>query len=129
MDKVPENLQEFSNLSVFDKNRFSKVTAVTYDARVDGEVEVDEDEKAILRMNPKCSINQNLTEGGFEFEQEQAYAKARMEIGKELEERVEDPVEMTEEEEEIAEQLEAKTRQTFDHATRTYDDQNRGHLV
>ena len=125
MDKVPENLQEFSNLSVFDKNKFSKVTAVTYDARVVGEVEVDEDEKAILRMNPKFSINQNLQEGGFEFEQEQAYAKARMEIGKELEERVEDPVEMTEEEEETAEQLEAKTLQTFDPETRTYDDQNR----
>ena len=83
MDKIPENLQEFSNLSIFDKNKFGKITAITYDARVVGKVEVDEDEKAILRMNPKFSINQNLTEGGFEFEQEIAYAKARMEIGKE----------------------------------------------
>ena len=32
---------------------------------------------------------------------------------------------MTEEEEEIAEQLEAKTRQTFEPETRIYDDQNR----
>ena len=48
-----------------------------------------------------------------------------MEIGKELEEEVEDQVEMTPQEEEIAEQIEAKTRQTSDPETRRYNDQNR----
>ena len=48
-----------------------------------------------------------------------------MELGKELAEKVDDPVELTEQEQNLAEELEAKTRQTFDPETRTYNDQNR----
>ena len=50
-----------------------------------------------------------------------------MELGKELEERLDDKdtVEMTEPEQEQAELIEAKTRQTFDPEARTYDDRKR----
>ena len=125
LDKTPEDIQEFSSLSVFDKKKFSMITPVVYEAAVEGDITHDEDEKSILRLTPKFSVTQTLQEGGLEFEQEQAYAKTRMEIGKELEETVEDPVQMTEQEQETAEQIEAKTRQTYDPETRIYNDQNR----
>ena len=38
---------------------------------------------------------------------------------------MDDQVELTEKEEQEAEELEAKTRQTYDPGTRTYNDQNR----
>ena len=90
-----------------------------------GDIELDEDERTVLRLNPKFSVNQDLQEGGLEFEQELSYAKARMEIGKQIAEMVENPVELTEQEELLAEELEEKTRQTYDPETRTYNDQNR----
>jgi hypothetical protein len=48
-----------------------------------------------------------------------------MEINKELQEMVEDPIEMTEQEQKIAAELEAKTGQTYDPVSRCYNDQNR----
>jgi hypothetical protein len=127
LDKIPEGLQEFSNLSIFDKNKFSEIQPIHYDVKTVGDISLDEDERAILRLHPKFSINQPLQEGNLEFEQEQSYAKVRMELGKELEEKLEDKdkVEMTEQEQELSELLEAQTRQTFDPETRTYDDRKR----
>ena len=120
-------LEDFANLTIFDKNKFSKIKPTIYDAATVGSIKLDEDEKAVLRLNPKFSLNQNLPEGNLEFEQEVAYAKVRMELGKELEETQEDepPRIISAQEQEELDQLEARKRQIFDPETRTYDDRNR----
>ena len=86
-----------------------------------GDIILDDDEQAVLRLHQKFSVNQTLQEGNLEFEQELTYAKVRMEVGKELEEKLEESetLEMTEAEQEQAEQLEAMTRQTFNPETGT----------
>ena len=68
LDKVPPDLQEFSSLSIFDKNKFSLIIPVVYDAAVVVEINLDSDEMAVLRLNPKFSVTNNLQEGGQEFE-------------------------------------------------------------
>ena len=97
LDRAPSDIQEFSNLSIFDNEKFSRISPVVYDTAVVGDITLDEDEQAILRLNPKFSVVQPLLQGGLEFEQEQAYAKVRMELNKELAEQVENPIEITEE--------------------------------
>ena len=125
LDKIPEDIEEFKELSVFSKAKFEKIIPVIYDTASVGEMQHDEDEKAILCLNPGFSVMQNLPKGGLEFEKETSYAKARMEIGKELGERVEGQPDMSEEEVKKIEEMEAKTRITFDPETKEYNDQNR----
>ena len=49
-------------------------------------VELSDDEREVLRLHTKFSVIQFLQENGFEFEQELAYAKIRMERRRDLEE-------------------------------------------
>ena len=125
LDRAPNDIIEFSDLSIFDRDKFSRIVPVVYDTATVGDISLDEDEQAILRLNPKFSVVQPLLPGGLEFEQEQAYAKVRMEINKELAEQLEEPIEITEKEQQIIDEMEAKTRQTFDPVTKSYNDQNR----
>ena len=48
-----------------------------------------------------------------------------MEINKELAEQLDEPIEITEKEQQSIDELEAKTRQTFDPVAKSYNDQNR----
>ena len=84
-----------------------------------------EEEKSVLTMHPKFSVIDTLREDALDFEQELAYAKLRIQIHKELDEKVEDEEETTEEEEEMIEEQEAKSRQTFDPVEKVYDDRKR----
>ena len=70
-------------------------------------------------------MNNVLKTSNIEFEQELSYCKVRIELGKEIGERVDGEVPVTEQEQEHLDQLEAMTRQTFDPETRTYDEQKR----
>ena len=81
----------------------------------------------MLQLHPKFSIVESLRERGLDFEQELAYAKLRMQINKELEEELEDEqvVEISEEEQEMIDEEEAKSRQTFDPVRKVYDDRKR----
>ena len=70
---------------------------------------------------------ETLHEGALEFEQELAYAKARMQIHKELGEKLDDAeqVETTPEEQEVIEEEDAKSRLTFDPVSKIFDDRKR----
>ena len=76
-------------------------------------------------MHPNFSIMEDLKEGKLEFEQELSYAKLRIQIKKELDERVEDEVELTQEEEDKIEEIEATSRMTFDPINKIFDDRKR----
>ena len=121
LSKVPKEMEGFESLSIFNKDNFDKIEVEEYDVVCVGEVTLSLEEKSVLKLHPKFSVMQNLVEGGLDFEQEIAYAKLRMELGKEIEERKEDATEMTEEEKEVTEELDAKSRQVFDPMDKVFD--------
>ena len=90
MDVIPEELDGFRDLAIFSKEKFDSIetevpTVVKY-----GEVELNEDEEAVLRMHPKMAIVSRLDPGYMELNQEIGYTKVRWQIRKEEEEETED---------------------------------------
>ena len=62
-------------------------TVVEYETEIIGEVILTENERMILRLPPKFSIEDNLPPEGLALEVEMANAKCRMTIRKEEEEK------------------------------------------
>ena len=83
--KIPKGLEEFAELSFMKKEKFEEIEIVKREVIIvsDGLV-LSEDEKAILSLHSKFSIVEDLAEGEFEFEMEQAYSKIRMELKNEV---------------------------------------------
>ena len=102
-----------------------------YEIKKIGEIETSEEEDMALALHPKCSVMERLVGDDLEFEKETAYAKARIQIGKEIEERLEGEkgdAEITKEEKDIkrkADEIEARSRQVYDPEERIYDDRKR----
>ena len=84
-------------------------------------------ERIVLRLPPKFAIEENLPEDGIALDEELAFAKARMTINKEEEEKLDDDniIEVDEEEEMEREKDEARTRQIYDARERRFNDQKR----
>ena len=127
MDEIPKEMKDYVSLSIFDREKFDRIKTLSYEATCVGELDLTNGEKTILKMHPKCSVMDNLPEGALDFEQEISYAKVRMQLHKELGEKLEEDeeneeVEMTPEEHEIVEEQEAKSRLTFDPVEKTFDD-------
>ena len=99
-----------------------------YEPEIIGDIELHDNERLILMLPPKFSIEENLPKDGLVIEEEMSYAKARMTINKEMEERLEDDeglgMDDTEDEEEM-ERFEAETRQVYNPRKRIYDDRKR----
>ena len=104
----------------------------------DDELILTEDEKMILRLHPKFSVRDTVTNENLEYEQELGYAKVRFDLTKENEESLEDedsfdtnnktPTfgqenETREKEriEEMGEEEEARSRQFYDPERNVYD--------
>ena len=127
IDKIPEEMQEFISLSIFDREKFDMIEIQSYETTCLGDLDLSNSERSVLRLHPKCSIIDTLHEGALEFEQELAYAKVRIQMHKELGEKLEgeEEVEMTPEEQEMLEEIEAKSRLTFDPVDKIFDDRKR----
>jgi hypothetical protein len=127
LDKIPKEMQDFESLSVFDRGKFGRIEVQKYEVTCVGDVDLSTETKSVLQLHPKFSIVESLSERGLAFEQELAYAKLRMQINKELEEKLEDEqvVEISEEDQEMIDEEEAKSRQTFDPVRKVYDDRKR----
>ena len=125
MDRVPDEIEEFVHLSVFDREKYARLETKSYEATCVGEITLPSEQMSILKMHPKFAIVEDLKEGGLVFEQELSYAKLRITIQKELDERLENEKELTQEEEEKLEELDAKSRMTFDPINKIYDDRQR----
>ena len=138
MDIIPEELEEFRDLAIFNKEKFDNIetevpTVVKY-----GEVELSEDEEAVLRMHPKMAIVTRLEQGYMELNQEIGYTKVRWQLRKEEEEETElietqnqkkQKLENDDEEEkkkykeqEEREMEDARNRQVYNPETREYDE-------
>ena len=127
LDKIPVEMQDHPTLSIFDREKFDRVEIQSYEVTCVGEINLSNEEKSILTMHPKFCVMDALEEGAIEFEIELANAKLRIQLQKEIEEKLEDgeEIELSQEEKDTIEEEEAKSRLTFDPLTKTYDDRRR----
>ena len=117
IDKIPESLQDLKleGLSIFNKEKFDKKKAEEYEAEIIGEITLHDNERLILMLPPNFSIEENLPPDGLDLDNEMSFAKARMTIAKEEEEKLEDEGigEEGEEDPELEEELEKQDRFTI----------------
>jgi hypothetical protein len=133
IDKIPPAISGvgLENISVFNSKRYEEKEVLEYEAEIIGDIELHDNERKILMLPPKFSIEENLPADGLALEEEMAYAKTRMTINKEAEERLSDDEgigEEGEEDEEAEEEmlkLEAETRQIYNPKSRVFDDRKR----
>ena len=124
LDKIPAEIEEYVTLSVFDREKYDRVEALSYEVTCVGDVKLSNEEKSILSLHPKFSLIEDLRDDSLEFEQELSYSKLRIQLNKELND-VDELEETTPEEELIAEEEDAKSRLTFDPLNKIYNDRKR----
>ena len=132
INKIPESMTDLKleNLSIFNKEKFDKKATVEYEPDIIGEITLHDNERLILMLPPNFSIEENLPPGGLALDNEMAFAKARMTISKEEEEKLDDEgiggeEEIDPEEEEKLDKLDAESRQVYDPKRRVFDDRKR----
>ena len=74
INKVPDSIADLKleNLSVFNKKKFDDIEIVEYETEVIGDIELTDNERKILRLPPKFSIEDNLPPEGLALEVEMA---------------------------------------------------------
>jgi hypothetical protein len=88
--KVPDDVKEYEAAIVFDSDKYNTMEIEQITVTVIGQVELSEDEMAVLRLHPKFSIRDEVTADNLEYEQELGYAKVRYELRRENEEALHD---------------------------------------
>ena len=117
---IPEHLEEYADLSVFNRKEFEKVETKEYDVQTVGDIILNDDEKQVLKLHTKFSILEDLKQGGIDAAQEVSLAKLRME--KEKNKQYED---FTVEERKEDELMEATNRMIFNAKERSFDNRRR----
>ena len=121
--KVPEKLTRYEDLTIFRKadipedNLEVKVPIYTSKDEV---IELDEDEIAFLKLPPKFSTMEKLKEENILTEIEVCNAKLRMSRKEQLE-GLEDSEEITEQEQDKFDEIEAESRQPYDYKNKSLD--------
>ena len=83
-DEIPDCMTgEYSDLSIFDRYKFEEIEELEFELRLIGDVTVSKNEVLVMKLHPKLSVIKCLEENDFQFEQELAYAKGRMELAEE----------------------------------------------
>ena len=77
---VPDELLEFSNISLYNKEKRESLNKVIPECVVIGDVSLDEDERSVLRLNPKFAVLTRLDDETIERDIEVAKTKFRYEI-------------------------------------------------
>ena len=92
IDQIPPSISGLGleNICVFNSKKFEEKEELEYEAEIIGDIELHDNERKILMLPPKFSIEENLPADGLALEEEMAYAKTRMTINKEAEERLSD---------------------------------------
>ena len=110
---VPDHLKLFSNIKLYS-GQLKETRDVKVDIDVIGDVTLSEEELQVLRLPPNFAVLGKLTEEDFVHETEMSMTKVRWEKKKRLEEKLDEPIEVSEEEQEKIDEEEAKSRQIFD---------------
>ena len=129
---VPIEIEEFHGCIVFDKGKLEAMKPSEVDSLVIGKVEIDDDEKAILKLNPKFAVMTKLEDESFERKVEVGLAKLKYEIRKQKERELENAVDiedndnrkkikLEEDDEKEMDKADAKSRQVFDPINKIFD--------
>ena len=135
---VPQGLEEFAECKIFNKEHMEKILPEKPEVTTIGKVDLDEEEKSILELNPKFAVLKRLNLLEMEQDIEVGIGKIRyefrrkQELKRELEiyeseygERaskrlkVDEKISKKEEEEEIIK--DSKSRQIYDPLTKVFD--------
>ena len=127
IDNIPDEMQDYVSLSIFDREKFDRLETKSYEVTCVGNIILSNEEKSVLEMHPKFCVMDVLSEGAMNFEIELANAKLRIQLQRELDEKLEDEdeVEISPEEKNVIEEEEAKSRLVFNPMTKTFDDRRR----
>ena len=92
VDKVPEVIEDLNleNLSVFNRKKYDEKPVTEYDTEIIGDLTLTENERLVLRLPPKFSVEENLPPEGLALEGEMSFTKARMTLRQEEEARMEE---------------------------------------
>ena len=118
--EAPEDIQEYYKAKIFNKKWYDDKKIDSYEVKIVGNIELSQEEKAVLTMHPKFCIVDKLVLSDFEHEQEAALAKLRMEIVQEQEHEGLTPEEIQE-----VQESEARTKQVYDPLEKKYDAKRR----
>ena len=86
IDKIPDEMGDFREMIVLDKERYEKLEVKEPEVVKYGDVELDDEEKAAMRLHPKMALPKRLQEGYMSLQQDLSYTKVRWQLRKEEEE-------------------------------------------
>ena len=86
IDKIPDEMENFRGMIVLNKERFEKLEVKEPEVVKYGDVELDDEEKAAMRLHPKMALPKRLQEGYMSLQQDLSYTKVRWQLRKEEEE-------------------------------------------
>ena len=136
LDKISEEMrgEGFEELSVFCRDKFEKVKKTEISVVKYGDIEIDSDEEAALKLHPKMALPKKLTEGYMNLALDISYTKVRWQLKKDEEmkepsneggaaivENDKDTAKKRKKEEDM-EVEEAKARMVYDPENKVYDE-------
>ena len=91
ISNIPEALEDLGleELSIFDKEKYDNKKTEEPEPEIIGDIVLHDNERLILMLPPKFSIEENLPTDGLALDNEMSFAKARWTIRKEEEEKLE----------------------------------------
>ena len=122
-DRVPPDMEEYTELAVFNQEKFDRIETEEIEIVKFGDVELDEDEIEAMKLHPKMALPKKLEKGYMNLAMDLGYTKLRWQLQKEEEEEkkiVE--TEKDKKKEEENEILEARTRQVYNCESKVYDE-------
>ena len=131
---VPKEIEEYKDCKVFDKGKFEDIKPWETNAVTLNGLELDDDEKEIMKLNPKFAVMRRLSVESQERENEIGFSKLRYEVRKRENNKLENEVEYEntdgkmmkiEKDGEIKERdddiIDAKLRQVYDPIEKVFD--------
>ena len=91
--EIPEELKEFLGCKVFDRAKLEEMKPADVNSLVIGDIELDDDEKKILKLNPKFAVMLRLDDEEMERDCEISSSIMRYEIRTKKEQELMDMVE------------------------------------
>ena len=129
-DRLPADMIEFEGIAVMDQENFDNIERKEIEVVKYGEVELDKEEEAAMKLHPKMALPRKIREGFMNLPLDISYTKLRWQMKKDEEntnakdDQRKDEItdEETKKKEEENEVEEARTRSVYDAETKVYDE-------
>ena len=83
MDECPKKIYQYKDITVFNKLEMENLKKETVEISKIGEVDLDEDERALLKLPPKFAMRKNLSTVNMRADLEMGAAKVRYQVHRE----------------------------------------------